>query len=167
VIRRWLLYIVSTVSLLLLAATIGLWIDGYYAHRHANLQFGDYVANVTTMYGAFFLVSTRAATDRDVALSHDLPGLHYLTMNQGPVEHDPTAIGRQGWVHTTVVVVHPGYFVFSLSLLPLCAVLAFCRKRRSRIRAGTDMCVNCSYNLTANTSGVCPECGTAVHLLQL
>jgi hypothetical protein len=31
------------------------------------------------------------------------------------------------------------------------------RKRRAR-----GLCSACSYNLTANTSGVCPECGTTV-----
>ena len=33
-------------------------------------------------------------------------------------------------------------------------------QRRHRVRRG--FCVNCGYNLTGNTSGVCPECGTPV-----
>jgi hypothetical protein len=34
-------------------------------------------------------------------------------------------------------------------------------RRRTRFRDPT-CCPSCSYNLTGNTSGVCPECGTAV-----
>ena len=45
------------------------------------------------------------------------------------------------------------------SILPLAALLASAR-RRTRKRAG--MCVQCGYNLTANVSGLCPECGTEV-----
>ncbi len=32
----------------------------------------------------------------------------------------------------------------------------------SRRRERTDRCSNCSYNLTGNASGVCPECGTKI-----
>ena len=36
------------------------------------------------------------------------------------------------------------------------------RRRRARlIRAG--LCRSCGYDLTGNTSGVCPECGTPVN----
>jgi hypothetical protein len=29
-------------------------------------------------------------------------------------------------------------------------------------RQGRDLCVNCGYSLTGNTSGVCPECGERI-----
>ena len=35
------------------------------------------------------------------------------------------------------------------------------RRRRSRQLQG--LCIACGYSLTGNTSGVCPECGRAVH----
>ncbi|MGD8451537.1 MAG: hypothetical protein PVJ57_06935 [Phycisphaerae bacterium] len=38
----------------------------------------------------------------------------------------------------------------------------FRKARLRRERAWQGHCVNCGYNLTGNTSGVCPECGTAV-----
>ncbi|MCH7813576.1 MAG: hypothetical protein IID40_06100 [Planctomycetes bacterium] len=43
-------------------------------------------------------------------------------------------------------------------------ILAFIRGplRRSR-RRRKGLCVPCGYNLTGNTSGVCPECGRKVH----
>ena len=36
------------------------------------------------------------------------------------------------------------------------------RERRLDRMIAANVCTNCSYNLTANTSGVCPECGTPV-----
>lgn len=38
-------------------------------------------------------------------------------------------------------------------------VLVLARKRRRDHRRRRGLCVRCSYNLTGNTSGVCPECG--------
>lgn len=31
-----------------------------------------------------------------------------------------------------------------------------------RLRSATHLCIACGYNLTGNTSGTCPECGTPV-----
>ena len=39
-------------------------------------------------------------------------------------------------------------------------VLVFARKRRRDRLRRQGLCVKCGYNLTGNTSGVCPECGT-------
>jgi hypothetical protein len=36
------------------------------------------------------------------------------------------------------------------------------RKRRRDRLIAANVCVKCGYNLIANTSGVCPECGTPV-----
>jgi hypothetical protein len=47
----------------------------------------------------------------------------------------------------------------------LYAVLFVQWDRRRRLRAmrrGKGFCMACGYNLTANTSGVCPECGAPV-----
>jgi hypothetical protein len=54
-------------------------------------------------------------------------------------------------------------------MLPCWAMLGFFMvlpwvwvvRRRSSAASGTH-CSVCSYNLTGNTSGVCPECGTAI-----
>ena len=52
---------------------------------------------------------------------------------------------------------------FAPPLLALYPALAFIRgplRRHRRRKHG--LCEQCSYNLTGNTSGVCPECGTQV-----
>jgi hypothetical protein len=38
------------------------------------------------------------------------------------------------------------------------------REVRTRYRAARNVCARCAYDLRGNTSGVCPECGTAVLL---
>jgi hypothetical protein len=44
-----------------------------------------------------------------------------------------------------------------LSILPLGWVV-----RRLTVDEGSGLCEACSYDLTGNTSGICPECGTAL-----
>jgi hypothetical protein len=34
--------------------------------------------------------------------------------------------------------------------------------RRTRLRQGRGLCLACGYCLTANVSGICPECGIVV-----
>ena len=52
--------------------------------------------------------------------------------------------------------------VFALILVPvgLMFLLDIPRLRRNR-RLGRGQCLCCGYDLTANVSGVCPECGEA------
>lgn len=50
-------------------------------------------------------------------------------------------------------------FAFVLVALVLLHLLKRMRRER-RIRQG--LCEACGYNLTSNTSGTCPECGTAI-----
>jgi hypothetical protein len=54
----------------------------------------------------------------------------------------------------------PGFVTFPLWLAVILISLPLFFRRRSH-RADA-CCVSCGYNLTGNTSGVCPECGTAV-----
>jgi len=42
----------------------------------------------------------------------------------------------------------------------LLALPVFLRLRLPRERGPSGRCANCSYDLTGNTSGTCPECGT-------
>ena len=51
-------------------------------------------------------------------------------------------------------------------LAPLCIVISWRKWREYRkvARVLNHECTECGYNLTGNTSGVCPECGKAVDL---
>ena len=48
-----------------------------------------------------------------------------------------------------------------MAFVPLTAV-TIVLFRKERIRRLVGHCRKCSYNLTGNTSGVCPECGTSI-----
>jgi hypothetical protein len=52
--------------------------------------------------------------------------------------------------------------VLALLLLLLLPALWLFLLLKRRKHSNTLLCVNCRYNLTGNTSGVCPECGTPV-----
>jgi len=64
-----------------------------------------------------------------------------------------TSAGR-----VTLVAIPYWSIVATTGALPI-VYLARMLRRRTRNRIGA--CVRCSYSLTGNTSGICPECGTA------
>lgn len=47
-----------------------------------------------------------------------------------------------------------------LGAYPIWVLLLARKRRRDRTRR-QGLCIKCLYNLTGNTTGVCPECGTA------
>lgn len=48
---------------------------------------------------------------------------------------------------------------FPLLIFAALPVFQFIRWRRRRLRVSRNQCLRCAYDLTGNTSGVCPECG--------
>jgi hypothetical protein len=65
-----------------------------------------------------------------------------------------------GFRERNVVIIAPlPMLVVLAALLP--AVWLY--RRFNRRPAGQLFCVACAYNLTGNTSGVCPECGTKIN----
>jgi len=58
-----------------------------------------------------------------------------------------------------------GFFVFQLGVMGLMffavwGLLLCARRKTARVTPG--LCRECRYNLTGNTSGICPECGTPI-----
>ena len=54
------------------------------------------------------------------------------------------------------------FVVLVLALPPAAWAVRFVRRRRRRRRVAAGRCIVCGYDLTANVSGMCPECGTAI-----
>ena len=82
-----------------------------------------------------------------------LAGFGWIQLPMGTLQL-PTrnvGVGVPGWA---VVILFCGW-----------PILAFIRgpyRRATEHRKMHGLCVQCSYNLTGNESGVCPECGTAI-----
>jgi hypothetical protein len=72
-------------------------------------------------------------------------------------EQDPN--NHRGLFQDRLDVEFPYWSVVVLTSAP-CAVWLARRLRHQRRRAA-HCCISCGYNLTGNTSGVCPECGIA------
>ena len=66
-----------------------------------------------------------------------------------------------GWEIVRVRYVRLGYIwlIGAFAIPPATRLLNMTRRWR---RAKAGVCTRCSYDLTGNVSGVCPECGTAV-----
>lgn len=60
----------------------------------------------------------------------------------------------------TILMLPLGLVLAALSVLPTAWAYGVIQRRRRRMRPGH--CPSCSYDLTGNVSGVCPECGAKV-----
>ena len=68
----------------------------------------------------------------------------------------PPAAGQAMQVVARQFAIDCGWACAALGVLP---VAGFFLLRKKRKRSG-PFCPSCAYNLTGNTSGICPECGT-------
>ena len=58
----------------------------------------------------------------------------------------------------------PPLTLFAMTTIPVSVAMLVASYRKPRSEHPT--CANCGYNLTGNTSGICPECGTATAMLE-
>ena len=70
---------------------------------------------------------------------------------------DKDLIGHQDWL-----IIHSAYLVIAVLPLAIAGSLAPVRALRRRLRTHRGRCPICDYNLTANTTGICPECGSKI-----
>ncbi|HXE53712.1 MAG TPA: hypothetical protein VN541_11880 [Tepidisphaeraceae bacterium] len=85
------------------------------------------------------------------------PNLFYLQV--GRTKAAPEGTWRFGNRRLIIASVPYWFLVAATAVLPLCW-LAPRLKRKLRTRSG--FCPGCGYNLTANTTGICSECGVTV-----
>ena len=78
-------------------------------------------------------------------------GFHVLRFSAPAYLSDPSLLGRQ--------IVLPLWLPALAALVPGSLAL---RRFVARKRRRSGSCPACSYDLTGNVSGVCPECGTAI-----
>jgi hypothetical protein len=181
-VRRRLFTAASAISLLLCMATAALWVRslelGDVLWRTRFDTSGDYIGFDQFIFTRGRLVFESGRLDHPVAVplsnrlghsrwANSLPlpfilsryGLQSQThryASDDPRPHQPLLVG------TIRDVVIPLYLpLLAFGVLPCAwAIARRWQQLRERLRAGR--CLVCSYDLTGNTSGVCPECGTPV-----
>lgn len=150
---RWVEVPLWTIFLPLAAISAGLWYRNTRNHprllrARVRRAWPPTWANVLLSATSFiaFLLLFEAGVNR-------VPFSHICTLTETPIQHD-AAMKRLDRIHDSLVI---GAAVAAL----LCAIFVFRALRFRRVLAGEARCTACGYNLTCNTSGICPECGAA------
>ena len=189
-IRRRLFTLCSALSLLLCAAVCVLWVRSYFFAESWNWHLGDgHTGDLYCSRGHVSLVSSSLAVPadrmKDMGLTLSPPyGPRYardraLFRDRGADDLDQSWVylrpttdrgwagiryrtARNGGLTDVKQWVAPFWLaaVLTAGLAVACAALAARPRRAWRRRRG--LCPRCGYDLTGNTSGACPECGTAL-----
>ena len=169
--RRNLFTFATAVSQLLCLIALALWVRSHYAGESLGYESsarGIWVANMqgSVLFGWMrHLDSDGKPVDRAENL-----GWHYDHKEPWMIERLPgsdclfwnysygfgVAWGER-WQDDHWSVMAPHWLLALILLAP--TVGLFVRRRRPPRRG---FCLRCFYNLTGNTSGICPECGTPI-----
>ncbi len=174
------LIIFSVLSLLLCVATVGLWVRSYWVRD--LIIFGRAGGNCHLVQSILGRLHLQSGLDGGYS-----GGLSYYTdrlspqaiWNGGTSGYPPVPVQWRfgcvwqyytkyhmgfmqdaGFTTSHRLVVVPYWFPAAIfAVLPVWRLTHWVR-RRHRNKAG--LCRRCDYNLTGNTSGICPECGTPI-----
>ena len=185
---RRLFTIASVLSLLLLLGMSFLWMQTYKHRSRVKYARRNHPLVILESSGGKFVILTLSNWTTDVPLvrtQDDKPvGIHVLSWGAHQVTQHRDAwlikmcvTGDAAMVDRSVIdQVSDRPFRFyvlgyvgiagALAILPAAwlfayVVIAVVKGRRARLDPNQPRCAICNYNLTGNTSGVCPECGTA------
>jgi len=162
----------ATLSALICAAVAGAWPRSYFTDTTFSVTTRSISVCVRFVRGHVGLGLSHpedgfSETDVGFGLSsYSYPGmgsdLEYL-ISDNPDGHKWTLGGLGFYFARESIsggadwwIVLPGWFV---TLLAGIVSIGVARRRRPKSRA-TGRCSKCSYDLTGNQSGICPECGT-------
>jgi hypothetical protein len=169
--RRRLFTAVSVLSLVVCLLFIASWLRSYWVAddlRRISYAGGGTVAEcgVAHVRGRWGLVSVRYQPSPPAARAAyrwDRPSAGDAMIDRGTLMRwlgfGLISLNRAGTAGWRVWMPH-WPFVLLTSLLPSTAWALRRRRRLLAYRQSRRMCLHCGYNLTGNTSGVCPECGT-------
>ena len=164
--RRWTFNILAIISAILCSMTAALWVRTYVATdsirwADAHLWQGWVAGHGSILY----IRAYHGGNEAPEALNHQRePPIADIAAGQWLVKNFLRLGGfgfgtGAGLGYDGFAVIIPLWFVLCSSLaLP---ALWVSRWRSSRKPRGGH-CGTCGYNLTGNTSGVCPECGTVI-----
>lgn len=75
--------------------------------------------------------------------------------------HNHNDENNQFVTYDRLIIPHVHFLISSILILMGWCIVRY-RLRKLQGRASRGLCPTCTYNLTGNTSGICPECGTAI-----
>lgn len=173
---RRLFTLVYALSLLLGLLTLSLWIPSY--RRGESLGFSRRVGHgavitygLGSQSGSVVLVAARVTgvdpsvqvnrwdvfeTDQSAAV----PRHWWERFGFAHVDQEATIAGMTSSVKAVGL---PHWLVAGIfAVLPVQWLRRSLKHRRARRRQAASQCVGCGYDLTGDTSGKCPECGTPV-----
>ena len=151
----------SVISLLLCLATVVLWARSHYRWEWA--QYTRHQRTFSAESNVGYVDFTVLAPDARHSGLYSYPynsdvavGGYMLRPRYGiSYENDPSG----GWTIDSHLKVSYSLLVAVFTMTPSAWLMAFSRRWH---RSHCGLCPNCGYDLTANTSGKCPECGTAI-----
>ena len=149
-----------SVSLALWVITGVLWAWGYWRHTDLTWFHDGRLAGVAVRSGNFILdwgSSPQVPPQgKSWAFRSEPPDpLHREVQNRGVVH----SVDKRSGVNFMLVYVPLWLPFVTFGLAPAYRMIV---ARRTRYRVARRRCPACSYDITGNTSGVCPECGTSL-----
>ena len=153
-VRRLLLTLATLLPLLLCLATVVLWVRSYWRCDEFEWSEGNVISSRGLLfYGpGSFLSKPGFNSLKQFYEPVSFRGPNYLYFHIAGL-----AFARGGGL---VLLISVPYWaiVLLMASLPLWPRLLPARHRGPKDR----MCMSCRYNLTGNTSGTCPECGSPI-----
>ena len=162
-VRRFLLVLCSSASVLFCVATVAFWVRSYYACDSLWWIGKGFQYSLSSSKGELYL---QLLTCSDSFIPS-------LSVSSYPPETDPLAVSPEdvrlwcGFGFAKRIDMHDSFRCHAVILPHWLALLAFAvlpaawsfRRHRQR---DDSACRQCGYNLTSNVSGICPECGEPV-----
>jgi len=163
--RRYIFNTLTVVSLLLLLATAGFWVDSYWGYR--NIAYltesrRDFAISSHSLGLVSAGYTTQGYGDKIGWRSNRFSGEEFVS---GPDDFSSYFLGFgyvlkrhrrfQSYGMSYGIVVPHWFLTLIFAILP--AIWLF--KWNKRRKLGPNACSSCGYDLTGNESGVCPECG--------
>ncbi len=149
--RRYIFNTLTVVSVLLLLATVGLWVreqidESPLYHEWVNDSFGIAIATDNGIVEGYSELPNSLGS---------YPGLSEVRLHMGLFPLGSFSLSNSVYSIGGVSLWFPALI---LAILPAIWLLKWNKRRK----LGPNACSSCGYYLTGNTSGVCPECGLAL-----
>jgi hypothetical protein len=154
----------SLASLTLFVAMSALWMRSYFRYSGPNIPLTSSTeVSVLSGHGVIRIAARKYLAGINEGISwfsmdpQSMPP--HIVMFKKSFKYKPGRVtARDGSAIAMTVVCFPHWLLVILfAVLPLRWVWGQSLLPSRRRRLG--LCIKCGYNLTANTSGVCPECG--------